>query len=145
MVLLGPPSPQPGHPDHPIGPLLFLGPSLISLFLVAGFSLTVIAVCRMDNTTRKRTKKTSAPEVVALKKSVSAALKAAWHVEQIRARIEKPKRERNTLAKKIELQRAALEEVKATVEGLLESLKPVGKPLVETLNTSVVLEPSAAA
>jgi hypothetical protein len=49
------------------------------------------------------------------------------------------------LAKKVDLQRAALEEVKATVESLLEGLKPAGKPLVETLNTSVVLEPSAAA
>jgi hypothetical protein len=51
------------------------------------------------------------------------------------------------LAKKLELQRAALEQVKATVEGLLEGLKPAGKPLVETFaNTaSVVLEPSAAA
>ena len=100
----------------------------------------------MENTTtRKRTKKAGAPEVVALKKSVSAALKAAWHVEQLRARIEKPKRERNTLAKKLELQRAALEQVKATVEGLLEGLKPAGKPLVETFaNTaSVVLEPGA--
>lgn len=99
----------------------------------------------MENTTRKRTKKASAPEVVALKKSVSAALKAAWHVEQLRARIEKPKRERNTLAKKLDLQRAALEEVKATVESLLEGLKPaqldplkdhpelpIGKTLVET-------------
>lgn len=99
----------------------------------------------MENTTRKRTRKAGTPEVVALKKSVSAALKAAWHVEQVRARVEKPKRERNTLAKKVEAQRAALEAVKATVEGLLESLKPVGKPLVETINTSVVLEPSAAA
>ena len=99
----------------------------------------------MENTTRKRTRKAGAPEVVALKKSVSAALKAAWHVEQLRARIEKPKRERNTLAKKLEVQRAALEAVKATVEGLLERLKPVqvdplkdhpelpmGKTLVET-------------
>lgn len=78
--------------------------------------------------------------MVALKKSVSAALKAAWHVEQLRARIEKPKRERNTLAKKLELQRAALEQVKVTVEGLLEGLKPtIAQP------TSVVLEPSAAA
>ena len=78
--------------------------------------------------------------MVALKKSVSAALKAAWHVEQLRARIEKPKRERNTLAKKLELQRAALEQVKATVESLLEGLKPtIAQP------DSVVLEPSAAA
>jgi hypothetical protein len=94
----------------------------------------------MENTTRKRTRKAGAPEVVALKKSVSAALKAAWHVEQLRARIEKPKRERNTLAKKLEVQREALLAVKATVEGLLESLKPtVAQP------ASVVLEPSAAA
>lgn len=101
----------------------------------------------MDNTTRKRTRKAGAPEVVALKKSVSAALKAAWHVEQVRARVEKPKRERNTLAKKVEAQRVALEKVKATVEELLASLQPVGKPLVETLTQpeSVVLEPSAAA
>ena len=78
--------------------------------------------------------------MVALKKSVSAALKAAWHVEQLRARIEKPKRERNTLAKKLEAQRAALEAVKATVEGLLERLKPtVAQP------ASVVSESSAAA
>lgn len=133
-------------PSHPIGPAFFRDRLPIPLFLVADFSLTAIAVSRMENTTtRKRTKKQGAPEVVALKKSVSAALKAAWHVEQLRARIEKPKRERNTLAKKLEVQRAALEEVKATVEGLLESLKPVGKPLVETINTSVVLEPSAAA
>ena len=99
----------------------------------------------MENTTRKRTRKAGAPETIALKKSVSAALKAAWHVEQLRARIEKPKRERNTLAKKLEAQRTALEAVKATVEGLLESLKPaqldplkdhpelpMGQTLVET-------------
>lgn len=94
----------------------------------------------MENTPKKRTRKAGTPEVVALKKSVSAALKAAWHVEQLRARIEKPKRERNTLAKKVELQRAALEEVKATVEELLASLQPV-----VTQPASVVLEPSAAA
>lgn len=105
----------------------------------------------MDNTTRKRTRKAGAPEVVALKKSVSAALKAAWHVEQVRARVEKPKRERNTLAKKVEAQRAALEKVKATVEGLLASLKPVqvdplkDHPELPMQPTSVVLEPSAAA
>ena len=81
--------------------------------------------------------------MVALKKSVSAALKAAWHVEQVRARVEKPKRERNTLAKKVEAQRAALEKVKATVEGLLASLQPTVQPAVDT--ASVVLEPSAAA
>ena len=81
--------------------------------------------------------------MVALKKSVSAALKAAWHVEQIRARIEKPKRERNTLAKKVEAQRAALEKVKATVEELLASLQPTVQPAVDA--ASVVLEPSAAA
>ena len=89
--------------------------------------------------------------MVALKKSVSAALKAAWHVEQLRARIEKPKRERNTLAKKLELQRAALEEVKATVEELLASLKPVQvEPLkdhseLNMLPSSIILGPSAAA
>lgn len=81
--------------------------------------------------------------MVALKKSVSAALKAAWHVEQVRARVEKPKRERNTLAKKVEAQRAALEKVKATVEELLASLQPTVQPAVDT--ASVVLEPSAAA
>jgi hypothetical protein len=144
-VLKGGHHPSRAAPGHPIGPLLFQDRLPISLFLVADFSLTAIALSRMENTTRKRTRKAGAPEVVALKKSVSAALKAAWHVEQLRARIEKPKRERNTLAKKVELQRAALEEVKATVESLLEGLKPAGKPLVETLNTSLVLEPSAAA
>jgi hypothetical protein len=77
----------------------------------------------MDTTTtRKRTKKEGAPEVVALKKSVSAALKAAWHVDQVRARVEKPKRERNTLAKKVEAQRAALQKVKAAVEEMLGRL-----------------------
>jgi seryl-tRNA synthetase len=105
----------------------------------------------MDNTTRKRTRKAGAPEVVALKKSVSAALKAAWHVEQVRARVEKPKRERNTLAKKVEAQRAALEKVKATVEGLLASLQPVqvdplkDHPELPMQPETVVLEPSAAA
>ena len=109
--------------------------------------------------------------MVALKKSVSAALKAAWHVEQLRARIEKPKRERNTLAKKLELQRAALEQVKATVDAILVEITPkavvankatpvapVGQTLVETLagpqsaldqafgpGSTVVLDPSAAA
>ena len=123
-----------------MGPVLFRDRLPISLFLVADFSLTAIAVCRMENTTRKRTRKAGAPETIALKKSVSAALKAAWHVEQLRARIEKPKRERNTLAKKLEAQRAALEAVKATVEGLLERLKPtVAQP------ASVVSESSAAA
>jgi hypothetical protein len=78
----------------------------------------------MDTTTtRKRTKKEGTPEVVALKKSVSAALKAAWHVDQVRARVEKPKRERNTLAKKVEAQRAALQKVKAAVEEMLGRLE----------------------
>jgi len=75
----------------------------------------------------KRTRKQNSPEISALKKSLSVALKATWQVEQIRARLEKPKRERGTLAKKVDAQREALEALRDATELALEKIVGVKK------------------
>ncbi len=110
-------------------------------------------------TRKPRTKKEVNPQIAALKKSVSAALKAAWNVEAVKARKEKAvRRERGTLEKKVEEQREALKAIKATVDAFLVALTldapyhPAGQTLVETFagplsedQPNVVLDPSAAA
>jgi len=117
-------------------------------------------------TRKPRTKKEVNPQIAALKKSVSAALKAAWNVEAVKLRKEKAvRRERGTLEKKVEEQREALKAIKATVDAFLVALTldapyyteeapitPAGQTLVETFagplsedQPSVVLDPSAAA
>ena len=117
-------------------------------------------------TRKPRTKKEVNPQIAALKKSVSAALKAAWNVEAVKARKEKAvRRERGTLEKKVEEQREALKAIKASVDAFLVALTldapyyteeppitPAGQTLVETFagplpedQPNVVLDPSAAA
>jgi hypothetical protein len=123
-------------------------------------------------TRKPRTKKEVNPQITALKKSVSVALKAAWNVEAVKLRKEKAvRRERGTLEKKVEEQREALKAIKASVDAFLVALTPAGQTLVETFagplseaqeeldrldaeadarlleedQPSVVLDPSAAA
>ena len=118
-------------------------------------------------TRKARVRKETNPQITALKKSVSVALKAAWNVEAVKLRKEKAvRRERGTLEKKVQEQREALKAIKATVDAFLVALTPVpvltpdeatpitpkGQTLVETLagplsdeTASVVLDPSAAA
>ena len=76
-------------------------------------------------TRKARTKKEVNPQIAALKKSVSAALKAAWNVEAVKARKEKAvRRERGTLEKKVQEQREALKAIKASVDAFLVALTP---------------------
>jgi hypothetical protein len=118
-------------------------------------------------TRRARVRKETNPQIAALKKSVSAALKAAWNVEAVKLRKEKAvRRERGTLEKKVEEQREALKAIKASVDAFLVALTldapyhteevapitPAGQTLVETFagplsdeTAAVVLDPSAAA
>ena len=118
-------------------------------------------------TRRARVRKETNPQIAALKKSVSVALKAAWNVEAVKLRKEKAvRRERGTLEKKVEEQREALKAIKASVDAFLVALTPeapitpdevapitpAGQTLVETFagplsdeTASVVLDPSAAA
>ena len=118
-------------------------------------------------TRKPRTKKETNPQITALKKSVSAALKAAWNVEAVKLRKEKAvRRERGTLERKVEEQREALLEIKTAVDAFLAAITPVpastadeptlltpaGQTLVETFagplsddTAAVVLDPSAAA
>ena len=118
-------------------------------------------------TRKPRTKKETNPQITALKKSVSAALKAAWNVEAVKLRKEKAvRRERGTLERKVEEQREALLEIKDAVDAFLAAITPVpaitpdeptlltpaGQTLVETFagslsddTAAVVLDPSAAA
>lgn len=118
-------------------------------------------------TRKARVRKETNPQIAALKKSVSVALKAAWNVEAVKARKEKAvRRERGTLEKKVEEQREALKAIKATVDAFLVALTPeaaitpdeatpitpAGQTLVETFagplsdeTAAVVLDPSAAA
>lgn len=110
-------------------------------------------------TRKPRTKKEVNPQIAALKKSVSVALKAAWNVEAVKLRKEKAvRRERGTLEKKVEEQREALKAIKASVDAFLVALTPeagitpAGQTLVETFagplpdeTAAVVLDPSAAA
>ena len=112
-------------------------------------------------TRKARVRKETNPQITALKKSVSVALKAAWNVEAVKLRKEKAvRRERGTLEKKVQEQREALKAIKASVDAFLVALTPdeatpitpAGQTLVETFpgplsdeTTSLVLEPSAAA
>ena len=117
-------------------------------------------------TRKARVRKETNPQIAALKKSVSVALKAAWNVEAVKLRKEKAvRRERGTLEKKVEEQREALKAIKATVDAFLVALTPaptdplkdhpelpMGQTLVETFagplsdeTAAVVLDPSAAA
>lgn len=118
-------------------------------------------------TRKARVRKETNPQIAALKKSVSVALKAAWNVEAVKLRKEKAvRRERGTLEKKVEEQREALKAIKATVDAFLVALTPeagitpdeaplitpAGQTLVETFagplsdeTAAVVLDPSAAA
>ena len=74
-------------------------------------------------TRKPRTRKPVSAQIEALKKSVSVALRAAWHVEAIKARREKAvRKERGAFEKKLALQREALEAVKEAVEATLLSL-----------------------
>jgi hypothetical protein len=60
-------------------------------------------------TRKARVRKETNPQITALKKSVSVALKAAWNVEAVKLRKEKAvRKERGTLEKKVEEQREAL-------------------------------------
>jgi hypothetical protein len=118
-------------------------------------------------TRKARVRKETNPQITALKKSVSVALKAAWNVEAVKLRKEKAvRRERGTLEKKVQEQREALKAIKASVDAFLVALTPeavitpdeapvitpAGQTLVETFagplsdeTASVVLDPSAAA
>ena len=118
-------------------------------------------------TRKARVRKETNPQISALKKSVSAALKAAWMVESVKTRQEKAvRRSRVTLEAKVEEQREALKAIKASVDAFLVALTPeagitpdeatpitpAGQTLVETFagplsdeTASVVLDPSAAA
>lgn len=110
-------------------------------------------------TRKPRTKKEVNPQIAALKKSVSAALKAAWNVEAVKLRKEKAvRRERGTLERKVEEQREALLEIKTAVDAFLAAITPVpaitpeGQTLVETFagplsddTAAVVLDPSVDA
>jgi len=84
-------------------------------------------------TRKPRTRKETNPQISALKKSVSAALKAAWMVESVKTRQEKAvRRSRVTLEAKVEEQREALKAIKASVDAFLVALTPAGQTLVET-------------
>jgi hypothetical protein len=104
-------------------------------------------------TRKARVRKETNPQIAALKKSVSVALKAAWNVEAVKARKEKAvRRERGTLEKKVEEQREALKAIKATVDAFLVALTPDEAPLITSEahavledSSAVVLDPSAAA
>ena len=117
-------------------------------------------------TRKARVRKETNPQIAALKKSVSVALKAAWNVEAVKLRKEKAvRRERGTLEKKVEEQREALKAIKATVDAFLVALTPEAsitpdeapiitpeaqsipeelQAILDDPNT-VVLDPSAAA
>ena len=123
-------------------------------------------------TRKPRTRKQVNPQISALKKSVSAALKAAWMVESVRTRQEKAvRRSRVTLEKKVEEQREALLKIKTAVDAFLDALDlmpitqsrvdpvkdhpelpleatpvitPEAQPVLED-PSAVVLDPSAAA
>ena len=101
-------------------------------------------------TRKARVRKETNPQIAALKKSVSVALKAAWNVEAVKLRNEKAvRRERGTLEKKVEEQREALKAIKATVDAFLVALTPEAgitpdeAPLI-TPETQSVLEDSSA-
>ena len=110
-------------------------------------------------TRKARVRKETNPQIAALKKSVSVALKAAWNVEAVKLRKEKAvRRERGTLEKKVEEQREALKAIKASVDAFLVALTldapyhpeevapitPEPQAILED-SSAVVLDPSAAA
>jgi hypothetical protein len=101
-------------------------------------------------TRKPRTKKEVNPQIAALKKSVSAALKAAWNVEAVKARKEKAvRRERGTLEKKVEEQREALKAIKASVDAFLVALTldapyhPEATPVITPEPQSVSVDQAA--
>ena len=110
-------------------------------------------------TRRARVRKETNPQIAALKKSVSVALKAAWNVEAVKLRKEKAvRKERGTLEKKVQEQREALKAIKASVDAFLvaltldapyhpEEVAPITLEPQSVLEDSsaVVLDPSAAA
>jgi hypothetical protein len=114
-------------------------------------------------TRKPRVRKETNPQIAALKKSVSVALKAAWNVEAVKLRKEKAvRKERGTLEKKVEEQREALKAIKASVDAFLVALTPEAAitpdeaPLITPEpqsaldqafgpGSTVVLDPSAAA
>jgi hypothetical protein len=104
-------------------------------------------------TRKPRVRKETNPQITALKKSVSVALKAAWNVEAVKLRKEKAvRRERGTLEKKVEEQREALKAIKASVDAFLVALTPDEAPVITPEpqsvledSSAVVLDPSAAA
>jgi len=110
-------------------------------------------------TRKPRTRKETNPQISALTKSVSAALKAAWMVESVKARQEKAvRRSRVTLEAKVEEQREALKAIKASVDAFLvaltldapyhpEEATPITPEPQSVLDetATVVLDPSAAA
>lgn len=74
-------------------------------------------------TRKPRTRKPVNAQIEALKKSVSVALRAAWHVEAVKARREKAvRKDRGALEKKVEEQRKALKQIKHAVDALLVEL-----------------------
>ena len=110
-------------------------------------------------TRKARVRKETNPQIAALKKSVSVALKAAWNVEAVKLRKEKAvRKERGTLEKKVQEQREALKAIKASVDAFLVALTPEAvitpdeapvitleaQPVLED-SSAVVLDPSAAA
>jgi hypothetical protein len=72
----------------------------------------------------KRTRSSGTPEIAALKKEVSIAVRAAWHAEAARARREKALRQRDTVERRVAAQRAALERVRAAVDAALGAITP---------------------
>ncbi len=126
---------------------------MLFLFPVAQDFSSAIAVCAMETlikTRKARVRKETNPQIAALKKSVSVALKAAWNVEAVKLRKEKAvRRERGTLEKKVEEQREALKAIKATVDAFLVALTPEAgitpdeAPLI-TPEAQAVLEDSSA-
>lgn len=127
------PVPWPLH--HP-SPVPFSGTGALCSFPIARFPLPVIQDSDMESpikTRKPRTRKPVNAQIEALKKSVSVALKAAWHVEAIKARREKAvRKERGALEKKVEEQREALKAIKASVDAFLVALTPAGQTQVET-------------
>jgi hypothetical protein len=108
-------------------PFFFSGPPLPFLFLVAQEVLPAIAGSDMDvqiKVRKARVRKQDSPQIASLKKSVSAALKAAWNVDALKVRQEKAVRAgRASLAGKVQLQVEALEKVKVAVDAFLGVLK----------------------
>lgn len=98
---------------------------------------------------KARVRKQDSPQIASLKKSVSAALKAAWNVDALKVRQEKAVRAgRASLAGKVQLQVEALEKVKVAVDAFLLALAHSAAPItlvevpVEVEGVDPVLEAS---